>query len=94
MQDCETVCDRLTIMVSGVMKCIGSIQHLKKLYGRGFSASIKINDIPDFDEKVATLKQHMTKTFTDQNCTLMDENRVRMGLFFIVPIMPTFLYFV
>lgn len=29
MEECEALCDRLTIMVNGRLTCIGSPQHLK-----------------------------------------------------------------
>lgn len=37
MEECEALCTRLTIMVNGEFKCLGSSQHLKSksvLYGR------------------------------------------------------------
>uniref|UniRef100_A0A2I3G0R5 ABC transporter domain-containing protein n=1 Tax=Nomascus leucogenys TaxID=61853 RepID=A0A2I3G0R5_NOMLE len=32
MSDAETVCDRMAMMVSGTLRCIGSIQHLKNKF--------------------------------------------------------------
>ena len=29
MEECEALCTRLAIMVNGVFKCLGSVQHLK-----------------------------------------------------------------
>ncbi|XP_065208826.1 phospholipid-transporting ATPase ABCA1-like isoform X2 [Planococcus citri] len=75
MEECETLCDRLTIMVSGVMKCIGTTQHLKKQYAQGFSIMIKINDSSEFDEEKAALKNTMLETFTEEYCILKDEHR-------------------
>ncbi|XP_065208828.1 phospholipid-transporting ATPase ABCA1-like isoform X2 [Planococcus citri] len=75
MEECETLCDRLTIMVSGVMKCIGTAQHLKKQYAQGFSIMIKINDIPELDEEKAALKNTMLELFTEKYCILKDEHR-------------------
>ncbi|XP_065204055.1 retinal-specific phospholipid-transporting ATPase ABCA4-like [Planococcus citri] len=75
MEEYETLCDRLTIMVSGVMKCIGTTQHLKKKYAQGFSIMIKINDIPEFDGEKAALKNTMMELFTEKYCILKDEHR-------------------
>ncbi|XP_065215397.1 phospholipid-transporting ATPase ABCA1-like isoform X2 [Planococcus citri] len=75
MEECETLCDRLTIMVSGVMKCIGTTQHLKKQYAQGFSVLMKIRDIPNFDEEIAALKETMLEIFTTEYCILKDEHR-------------------
>ena len=30
MEECETLCNRLVIMVGGEFKCLGSVQHLKE----------------------------------------------------------------
>uniref|UniRef100_A0A6Q2X5Y1 ABC transporter domain-containing protein n=1 Tax=Esox lucius TaxID=8010 RepID=A0A6Q2X5Y1_ESOLU len=44
MEEAEAVCDRVAIMVSGRLRCIGSIQHLKGKYGRGYSLEIKLRE--------------------------------------------------
>ncbi|KAH9364971.1 hypothetical protein HPB48_015293 [Haemaphysalis longicornis] len=36
MEDAEYSCDRITIMVSGRMECLGSIQHLKEKFCKGY----------------------------------------------------------
>ena len=83
MEECETLCDRLTIMVSGVMKCIGTAQHLKKRYAQGFSVLIKINDIPNFDEELTALKRNMSQEFSAKYCILKDEHRVRLRSYLV-----------
>ena len=42
MEECEALCTRLVIMVNGVFKCLGSVQHLKNKFGKGFSLTAKI----------------------------------------------------
>jgi ABC-type multidrug transport system ATPase subunit len=44
MEECEALCSRLTIMVAGKLRCIGSPQHLKSKYGLGYSLTIKVAD--------------------------------------------------
>ncbi|XP_041829465.1 ATP-binding cassette sub-family A member 5 [Melanotaenia boesemani] len=44
MEEAEAVCDRVAIMVSGQLRCIGSIQHLKGKYGRGYSLEVKLRE--------------------------------------------------
>ncbi|KAN0022030.1 hypothetical protein ACTFIU_004184 [Dictyostelium citrinum] len=41
MLECSAVCDRLTIMKSGKMMCLGSIQHIKDKFGSGYSIDVK-----------------------------------------------------
>ncbi|NWX76157.1 ABCAA protein, partial [Alca torda] len=44
MEEAEAVCDRVAIMVSGQLRCIGSIQYLKNKFGKGYLLEIKIKD--------------------------------------------------
>jgi len=41
MEECEALCSKCAIMVSGQFKCYGSLQHLKRKYGKGLSLTIK-----------------------------------------------------
>lgn len=42
MQECERTCDRVGILVNGELACLGSIQHLKERFGRGYSITVKL----------------------------------------------------
>ncbi|XP_048466978.1 ATP-binding cassette sub-family A member 5 isoform X4 [Rhincodon typus] len=42
MEEAEALCDRVAVMVSGQLRCIGSIQHLKSKYGGGYTLEIKL----------------------------------------------------
>jgi len=42
MEECEALCGRLAIMVNGRFRCIGTTQHLKNKYGKGYTFSIKV----------------------------------------------------
>ncbi|XP_072882204.1 cholesterol transporter ABCA5 [Hemitrygon akajei] len=44
MEEAEALCDRVAIMVSGQLRCIGSIQHLKSKYGGGYTLEMKLKD--------------------------------------------------
>ena len=44
MEECEALCTRLTIMVQGKLKCLGSPQHLKDRFGSGYTARIVAGD--------------------------------------------------
>lgn len=78
MDECEILCNRLTIMVDGVMKCIGDIQYLKSRYGQGFTVVVKLlnSDNTNTDE----LKSYIEHQFSP--CIfLKDEHKV--GYIFI-----------
>lgn len=40
MEECEALCTRVGIMVGGKLRCLGSTQHLRSLYGRGYQIEI------------------------------------------------------
>ncbi|KAL1779067.1 ATP-binding cassette sub-family A member 8-A-like isoform X3 [Sigmodon hispidus] len=42
MAEAEAVCDRVAIMVSGKLRCIGSIQHLKNKFGKDYLLEMKV----------------------------------------------------
>jgi ABC-type multidrug transport system ATPase subunit len=45
MEECEALCPRIGIMAGGRLKCLGSAQHLKSRYGKGFQVECKIKEI-------------------------------------------------
>ncbi|TKC49185.1 hypothetical protein EI555_000338 [Monodon monoceros] len=44
MEEVEAVCDRVAILVSGQLRCIGTVQHLKSKFGKGYFLEIKLKD--------------------------------------------------
>ncbi|NXV74680.1 ABCA8 protein, partial [Atlantisia rogersi] len=44
MEEAEAVCDRVAIMVSGKLRCIGSVQYLKNKFGKGYLLEIKVKE--------------------------------------------------
>ncbi|XP_053563210.1 cholesterol transporter ABCA5 isoform X2 [Bombina bombina] len=42
MDEAEAICDRVAIIVSGQLRYIGSVQHLKSKFGRHFSLDMKL----------------------------------------------------
>lgn len=53
MEECEALCTRLGIMVSGRLKCLGANQHLKSRFGKGYELEIRCSE--DFVEKSVML---------------------------------------
>ncbi|XP_058837017.1 phospholipid-transporting ATPase ABCA3-like [Topomyia yanbarensis] len=47
MEECEALCTRLAIMVNGEFKCLGSTQHLKNKFSKGFLLTIKVKKTVD-----------------------------------------------
>jgi len=55
MEECETLCTRLAIMVNGEFQCIGSPQHLRSKFGMGYTLIIRaksnnVNIVQDYIE--------------------------------------------
>ncbi|PSN43689.1 hypothetical protein C0J52_19461 [Blattella germanica] len=42
MEECEALCTRLAIMVNGKFRCLGSTQHLKNKFAKGYTLIIKV----------------------------------------------------
>jgi len=42
MEECEALCSRIGIMVDGGLRCLGSSQHLKNVYGQGYQLEINV----------------------------------------------------
>ena len=40
MEECEALCQRIGIMVGGVLRCLGSAQRLRSKYGSGYQLEI------------------------------------------------------
>lgn len=45
MEECEALCQRIGIMVGGRMRCLGSSQHLKTRFGKGFQLEARVRAI-------------------------------------------------
>lgn len=48
MDECESLCTRLVIMVNGQFKCIGTPQFLRSHYGSGYTLTIKTTGEPQW----------------------------------------------
>lgn len=43
MEECEALCTRLTVMVNGQFMCMGSLQHLKNKFSKGFVLTVQVS---------------------------------------------------
>jgi len=58
MEECEALCNRIGIMVSGEFKCLGSLQHLKSRFSEGYSIDLRFMDGKGPYVLEALMKQH------------------------------------
>ncbi|XP_070588323.1 glucosylceramide transporter ABCA12 [Erythrolamprus reginae] len=57
MEECEALCTRLAIMVNGHFQCLGSLQHIKSRFGKGFTVKMHLNNSADSIEKLTLFLQ-------------------------------------
>jgi ABC-type multidrug transport system ATPase subunit len=50
LEECEALCSRIGILTLGQLRCIGTAQHLKDKYGRGFQLDIAVGTPSNSDE--------------------------------------------
>ncbi|CAH3155542.1 unnamed protein product, partial [Porites evermanni] len=73
MEECEALCTRLAIMVNGHFKCLGSTQHLKSRFGRGYTLMVKVgNHQPTVSLSGSEVMQFVSSAFG--GATLMDSH--------------------
>ncbi|XP_055624100.1 phospholipid-transporting ATPase ABCA3-like isoform X2 [Toxorhynchites rutilus septentrionalis] len=65
MEECEALCTRLAIMVNGEFKCLGSSQHLKNKFTKGFHLTIKLkkSDVSTSQDQMDMVKQYVEGNF-------------------------------
>lgn len=81
MDECEALCNRLAIIVDGVIKCIGNVQYLKNRYGQGFTVIVKLRNSENTNVK--TLKKNIENQFAP-DIVLNDEHMVTSHDFFLL----------
>jgi ATP-binding cassette subfamily A (ABC1) protein 3 len=42
MEECEALCNRVAIMISGGLRCLGTVQHLKSRFGNGLMVDVTV----------------------------------------------------
>ena len=57
MEESEALSSRLGIMVNGQFKCLGSVQHLKNKFGKGYSLILKCKHSDNTTEQVAKVEE-------------------------------------
>eukprot|EP00927_Polykrikos_kofoidii_P079199 TRINITY_DN7598_c0_g1_i2.p1 TRINITY_DN7598_c0_g1~~TRINITY_DN7598_c0_g1_i2.p1 ORF type:complete len:1645 (-),score=336.37 TRINITY_DN7598_c0_g1_i2:294-4913(-) len=83
MDECEVLCSRLTVMVGGEFRCLGSPVQLKDLYGGGYTLTVKAlpngdvtGEKADAVDPVVQIREFMSKAMPQ--AVLAEEN---VGLF-------------
>ncbi|XP_012411009.1 glucosylceramide transporter ABCA12 [Trichechus manatus latirostris] len=74
MEECEALCTRLAIMVNGRFQCIGSLQHIKSRFGRGFTVKVHLkNNKVTMEALTSFMQLHFPKTYLkDQHLSMLE----------------------
>ncbi|XP_008589246.1 PREDICTED: ATP-binding cassette sub-family A member 12 [Galeopterus variegatus] len=74
MEECEALCTRLAIMVNGRFQCIGSLQHIKSRFGRGFTVKVHLkNNKVSMETLTQFMQLHFPKTYLkDQHLSMLE----------------------
>nr|BAN20628.1 ATP-binding cassette sub-family A member 3, putative [Riptortus pedestris] len=72
MEECQALCTKLTVMVSGSFKCLGSSQHLKMKYGKGYRIIIRCKE-----ENILKVKDNIAITLPSLKLAEEHYNQLR-----------------
>jgi len=78
MEEAETLCRRMGIMVKGQFRCLGTAQEIKTRYGSGYEVDLRINHL---DEDDITKKMNLISKTKDDHVNNKDMNNLlnKMG---------------
>ncbi|CAF4885804.1 unnamed protein product [Rotaria sp. Silwood1] len=80
MEECETLCNRLVIMVTGEFKCLGSVQHLKAKFGHGYSIIVRSDINCDTKNIINYIKERIVEVNVKEEHTKMIHFRVSINV--------------
>eukprot|EP01083_Nonionella_stella_P115453 342352_1 len=69
MEECEALCHRIGIMVKGQLRCLGTSQHLKERYGKGFQLDVNIKV-----DKQQLLAHQLNTQFDANNVAVLEKH--------------------
>ena len=85
MEEADALCTRVGIMVKGELRCIGSTQHLKNLYGAGYTLEMKLRGgectpTTPSGHRVNSLRDFVTSMFADATLEESFADRLVFGV--------------
>lgn len=82
MEECEALCPRICIMAGGRMKCLGSAQHLKNRFGKGYQIELKVKQPGQSDSDLDNVISSLTTSHPDSSSNADAESGIQRELFF------------
>jgi ATP-binding cassette subfamily A (ABC1) protein 3 len=73
MEECEALCPRIGIMATGQLRCLGSAQHLKNKFGKGYQVEMKVSITDREDDDFLINKAALARTKEPESSVRGDE---------------------
>ncbi|KAL3693440.1 hypothetical protein R1sor_007091 [Riccia sorocarpa] len=73
MEECEALCGRVGVMVSGSLMCLGSIQHLKSRFGSGYNLEMRCRR----PEDIHKIHEFVSRSFPGSKLDEQHSTRVK-----------------
>lgn len=67
MEEAEALCSRIGIMARGELQCVGTAQHLKSKYGKGYTLTVNLLPCVVPDEATKAAQNEQLSTFVEQS---------------------------
>ena len=87
MEECEALCNRIGIMVDGQLQCIGSNQHLKTRFGKGYQLDLDISwdhiqerDSAKHIQIIDAIEERLKREFEEIDLIEHNSNRISYQL--------------
>merc|ERR1712087_954434 len=75
MEECEALCHKLCIMTAGQLRCLGTPQHLKSKYGKGYQLDLSLKNALSIESDKAEVEQALRGLF---NLTLVEQAQTKL----------------
>jgi len=76
MEECEALCPRIGIMAGGRLKCLGSAQHLKSRFGKGYQVELSIKAHSTNDEDYLKNLKTIVDSFDASLCADVESPQI------------------
>ncbi|KAK2724560.1 phospholipid-transporting ATPase ABCA3-like [Artemia franciscana] len=80
MEECEALCTRIAIMVNGTFQCLGSVQHLKSRFGKGYTFIAKTQGGLEEQNNSKKLKDFIEQQFPGSTIKDCHQNLVEYNI--------------
>lgn len=86
MEECEALCTRMTIMLGGILRCVGSPGQIRRAHGQGYTITIDFDlDAQGEEDNLAVARRFVLEKFRNSFVEEEHHRRLVVGLPLIEP---------